>query len=61
MISINESEGIMNKRPYHKPQLEQVQLVSEETVLLQCKTTTGGSIPQCRNKSLGCNKTSTKS
>jgi hypothetical protein len=29
------------RRPYHKPQLEQVQLIAEEAVLQGCKTRTG--------------------
>ena len=29
------------RRPYRKPQLEQVQLVAEEAVLMGCKNSTG--------------------
>jgi hypothetical protein len=37
-------ETTTNRRPYRKPQLEQVQLVAEEAVLAGCKTrATGGS------------------
>jgi hypothetical protein len=35
----------MARRPYHKPQLEQVQLMTEEAVLAGCKTRAGGSSP----------------
>jgi hypothetical protein len=33
-----KSEGTRPRRPYRKPQLEQVQLVAEEAVLVGCKT-----------------------
>ena len=32
-----EKEKTINRQPYHKPQLEQVQLVAEEAVLTACK------------------------
>ena len=37
-----ELETEATRRPYHKPQLEQVQLVAEEAVLLGCKTRSSG-------------------
>ena len=37
-------ETTRGRRPYRKPQLEQVQLVAEEAVLAQCKVK-GGSGP----------------
>ena len=39
-------EGTRARRPYRKPQLEQVQLLAEEAVLAGCKTNVGGSSPQ---------------
>ena len=32
-----EEETTKTRRPYHKPELEQVQLVAEEAVLAGCK------------------------
>lgn len=39
-----EKEKLMrtNRRPYSKPEIEQVQLIPEEAVLTSCKTSTGG-------------------
>jgi hypothetical protein len=31
------NEGQAARRPYHKPQLEEVQLVAEEAILKNCK------------------------
>ena len=38
-------EGTRARRPYDKPQLEQVQLMAEEAVLAGCKTNAGGRSP----------------
>ena len=40
------NEGTRARRPYRKPQLEQVQLVAEEAVLAGCKTRTSGNGPE---------------
>ena len=41
---IEKHGGMRTRRPYRKPQLEEVQLVAEEAVLAGCKTrATGGS------------------
>ena len=37
-----ELETEATRRPYHKPQLEQVQLVAEEAVLTGCKSASSG-------------------
>ena len=52
------NKRMTTRKTYQKPQLEHVQLVSEEAVLLHCKTRDGGQIPVCKNKNVGCNKTS---
>jgi hypothetical protein len=54
-------EGKTNRRPYRKPQLEQVDLVSEEAVLAACKLKTSGASIRCKNKSTGCNRGGGKS
>jgi hypothetical protein len=43
------------RRPYHKPQLEQVQLVAEEAVLVGCKTkkATGPDAGPCNARGSG--------
>jgi hypothetical protein len=44
------------RRPYHKPQLEQVQLVAEEAVLQGCKrgSDSGPSGKGCKDKNVNC-------
>jgi hypothetical protein len=61
-MSEKKDVGKTNRRAYRKPHLEKVQLTSEETVLLTCKTSTSvRGAPPCKNKAIGCNKTRTKS
>jgi len=50
-----ENSGKNTKRLYQKPQMEQVQLVSEEAVLEACKTRTYAlGVPPCKNNATGC-------
>ena len=45
------------RRPYHKPQLEQVQLVAEEAVLQGCKRGNVSGPPAlkgCKDKNVNC-------
>jgi hypothetical protein len=57
---IQETEAKTTRRPYSKPQLEQVRLVAEEAVLLNCKSSQGsgpaGSPPigRCNKPEPGC-------
>ncbi len=55
------TEANAPKRPYSKPQIEKVQLVSEEAVLGNCKSTAGdvqfgpGDSLQCQpNENINC-------
>jgi hypothetical protein len=56
-------EGKIAKRLYHRPQLERVQLVSEEAVLTACKNPTAVGKGQlgCRSGSSACKGTWTGS
>ena len=46
----NSQDKTTIRKPYHKPQMEQVQLIAEEAVLTGCKLQGGGSAgPQNTN------------
>jgi hypothetical protein len=52
------NEGQAARRPYHKPQLEEVQLVAEEAVLMNCKGTAsaGKNSVGCKPTTAACKK-----
>jgi hypothetical protein len=37
MMDNKKEQNVSTRRPYHKPQLEEVRLVAEEAVLQNCK------------------------
>jgi hypothetical protein len=47
-MSEKNNTGKANRKTYRKPQLEQVQLVVEETVLTACKVKASGPLTGCK-------------